>query len=113
MSNFDVTILIVGIIIGLFLQYLFRYTLEKQNLTPKQKQDLIKNEAPDLDDNWSDISEEDDRPLANLLKDKTFAKKLKQNEYNQVMKDEFGFDDLKMVFVVRQDLKMGTGKIGA
>ena len=29
------------------------------------------------------------------------------------MKDEFGFDDLKMVFVVRQDLKMGTGKIGA
>jgi hypothetical protein len=40
-------------------------------------------------------------------------KKMKSKEYCKVMNEEFGTEDIKMVFVVRNDLNMGKGKIGA
>jgi hypothetical protein len=37
-----------------------------------------------------------------------------ENEaYHEVMKQEFGTENTKMVFIVRTDLNMGKGKIGA
>lgn len=38
---------------------------------------------------------------------------MEDENYYKIMKQEFGTDEIKMVFVVRTDLNMGKGKIGA
>ena len=90
--------------------------MEKNILTSDKKNSLIKNEALELEEeDWSDASEEEKHSSRLFwgVKDKKFVAKIKDPLYNKVMSQDFGLEDLKMVFIVRQDLKMGAGKIGA
>jgi len=46
-------------------------------------------------------------------KEKSQYEKISGDSYNKVMRQSFGVEDTKMVYLVRHDLKMGIGKIGA
>ena len=74
---------------------------------------MLKNETPDeAGDNWVDLSSDAESKFQSD-EEAIQLKKMENKQYYKVMKAEFGCEDIKMVFIVRSDLSMGKGKIGA
>ena len=60
----------------------------------------------DRDSDFESASEDDDQL-------ETDIKFLEAQGYDEVMAQQYPLDNIKMVLCVREDLKMGKGKIGA
>ena len=76
----------------------------------KRSRSTSKDDTSIDDDDWESEESEDDTLHGALLKRNAAPKKMT----DQQLFDMFPIgDDLKMMLVVREDLKMGKGKIGA
>ena len=98
--------LILGIIIGLFINFA-KATLKRDKTVAKEEQN---------EDDWEDDSDNDED--SEEMEQDPLVKENKKKALDDVLKEKYGYNaedigEIKMVLVVREDLKMGKGKIGA
>ena len=91
----------LGFVLGVFASF-FYWTMT----SPNPEQDTTQVEG-DGDSDFESASEDDDDQL------ETDIKFLEAQGYDEVMAEQYPLDNIKMVLCVREDLKMGKGKIGA
>ena len=91
-------LLIIYVILGIILGIMGVYTA--QAFKPSKTKVKKVKEMEDDESEWEDEpdSSEDDE---------------KQTIADEVLTEKYPAEDIKMVFIVREDLKMGKGKIGA
>ena len=112
--------LILGIILGFFINF-FRQSIKKDlQDRPASKTSSKKAEVEETDDkeeDWEDGSEEGSSSEEGDEKDE-LVKERKRKAMDEALIEKYGgtegdMGEVKMVLVVREDLKMGKGKIGA
>ncbi len=84
MSLFEILVFGAGILIGYFLQLLFKPKIILPKFTEEQKKNLIKNEVEDAEwEDEEDGSSDEDKIDKHLQK---HIKKITKPDYNEVMK---------------------------
>ena len=102
--------LILGIIIGLFINF------TKASLKRDPAKNIIKEKNGEEEEDWEDDSDFEDE--SEEEEKDPLVKERKKKALDDVLKEKYGstpeeIGEIKMVLVVREDLKMGKGKIGA
>ena len=97
--------LVIGIVLGIFINLALGKFFEKdKKKKPKQTQNSQELEGSE----WDSESESEDEYVSSLVGDSA-TQKIPDKE----LFEKFPIIDVKQVLVVRDDLKMGKGKIGA
>ena len=104
--NLELVFLILGVLIGVFshISYRMLFRGKKKDKTPRVRLENPNNESSDGEDDWSDESADE-----NGFQRNGPTKAIAEKE----LFEKYPLDHIKMVLVVREDLKMGKGKIGA